>query len=203
MVVACLALFVALGGTGIAAVNYARNAGKVDGKSAYKATRSRGKVAGNLVATYRRGPLKGQIAHRFLAQTPLSDPFGRALEVADNAASIPSTLGTTSLGTLTTTCADQAARPGVEDPRSTVSLLNTTGSIVNVAMRVGAAAPTITEAAPGSAASVVVQGSNTFEFNANQGGTDVLVEGVVRQDGAHTASAHCLVYGQSLRSTDG
>ena len=202
MVVACIALFVALGGTSIAAVNYARNAGKVDGKSAFKAKRSRGKVAGDLVATYPGGALKGQIPNRFLAQVPQNAMFGRALEVADNAASVPVTLADTgALGSLTTTCADQAARPGLEDPESTISFLNQTSAIVNVATRVGSAPPTITQAAPGTAASVTVRGSNTFEFNANQGGHDVLVEGVVRQDGSRTPAATCLVYGQSLQAS--
>lgn len=203
MVVACIALFVALGGTSIAAVNYARNASHVDGKNAFKSSRSRGKVAGGLVATYPGGALKGQIAHRFLAQTPLADPFGRALEVADNAASVPVRLGGTSLGTLTTTCADQAPKAGIEDPESTIALLNTTSSTINVATRVGAAPPTITAAAPGTAASVTIRGSNTFAFNANEGGKDVLVDGVVRQDGARTAAANCLVYGQSQQASDG
>ena len=202
MVVACIALFVALGGTSIAAVNYARNAGKVDGKSAFKAKRTRGKVAGDLVATYPGGALKGQIPNRFLAQVPQNEMFGRALDVADNAASAPVTLADTgALGTLTTTCTDQAPRPGVEDPESTISFLNQTPAVVNVATRVGSAAPTITQAAPGTAASVTVRGSNTFEFNANQGGHDVLVEGVVRQDGARTPAANCLVYGQSLQAS--
>jgi hypothetical protein len=199
MVVACIALFVALGGTSIAAVNYARNAGRVDGKSAFKAGRSRGKVAGGLVATYPGGALKGQIAHRFLAETPLARPFDSALQVADNAQSVPVRLADTGvLGTLSTTCTDQAPAAGVEDPESTVGFGNTTSFPINVATRVGVAAPTITTAAPGTQASVTIRGSNTFELQVNLGGIQTLVEGVVRQDGARTAAASCLVYGTSL-----
>ena len=40
MVVASIALFVSLGGTSVAAVSYARNAGKVDGYDAVKASSS-------------------------------------------------------------------------------------------------------------------------------------------------------------------
>jgi hypothetical protein len=202
MVVACIALFVALGGTGIAAVNYARNAGKVDGKSAFKASRSRAKVAGGLVATYRHGVLKGQIAHRFLAETPLGRPFGRALDVADNAQSVPVPLvDTGALGSLTTTCTDQNPSPGIEDPESTIAFSNQTSSVINVATRIGAAGPTIGTAAPGTQSSVTIRGSNTFEFQVNLIGTQVLVEGVVRQDGARSPAASCLVYGTSLQVT--
>jgi hypothetical protein len=201
MLVACIALFVALGGTSFAAVNYARNAGKVDGKDAVKSSRSRDKAAGNLVATYPGGHLKGQVAHKFLAETPLARPFGRALAVADNAASAPVIIGALpSVGALTATCADQAARPGVEDPVSTISFVNGSGNLVNVAKRVGVQAAEIGITPSGTVASVVVRGSNTFEFNLNLSGTDVLVEGVVRQDGAGSAAANCLVYGTVLES---
>lgn len=200
MVVACTALFVALGGTSIAAVNYARNAGKVDGKSAVRAASSRGHAAGKLVATYRHGSHKGQLAHRFLAETPLARPFGRALAVADNAASVPVKLADTGrLGTLSTTCSDQSKRPGVENPESTISFANTSGTLVNVTSRVGVAQPDVTAAAPGTAASVTVRGSNTFTMQIGIGGTEVLVNGVVRQDGANSAAATCLVYGTSLQ----
>ena len=201
MVVASVALFVALGGTSIAAVNYARNAGKVDGKNAFKASRSTKKVAGGLVATYPGGRLKGKIAHRFLADTPLGTPIGRALEVTDNAASTPvKVAGLEGLGALTATCADQAPRAGLEDPESTISFANSSGGIVNAATRVGVNPATISQSQNGTVTSVVVRGSNTFEFILNAGGRDVLVEGVVRQDGARTPAANCLVFGTALQS---
>ncbi len=201
MLVACTALFVALGGTSFAAVNYARNAGKVDGKSAFKASRSTNKVAGGLVATYPGGRLKGQLAHRFLAETPLGRPFGKAMEVADNLASVPSAVvNTGSLGTLTATCADQAPRAGIEDPVSTISFTNSSGQLINVAKRVGIAQAEIGTQANATVSSVEVRGSNTFEFQINLGGTGLLIEGVVRQDGARTPAANCLVYGTSVQA---
>ena len=201
MLVACVALFVALGGTSVAAVNYARNAGKVDGKDAVKSSRSTSKAAGNLVATYPGGRLKGKIAHKFLGETPLGRPFGKAQDVADNAASVPAGLtGTGALGPLTATCADQAARPGVEDPISTISFVNTSGQTINVAKRVGVNPIEIGIQQNGTVASVVIRGSNTFEFIVNLGGTTTLIEGVVRQDGAGSPAASCLVYGASIQS---
>jgi hypothetical protein len=201
MLVACVALFVALGGTSVAAVNYARNAGKVDGKDAVKSSRSLGKAAGNLVATYPGGRLKGRIAHKFLADTPLARPFGHALEVVDNAASAPVSISDAGgLGTLTATCADQAAKPGVEDPVSTLSFVNASGTLINVAKRVGVNPAQIGIQQNGTVSSLTVRGSNTFEFNVNLLGTDLLIEGVVRQDGSGSAAANCLVYGTAVRS---
>jgi hypothetical protein len=202
MVVACIALFVAMGGTSMAAVNYARNASHVDGKNAYKSSRSRDTVAGGLVATYPGGRLKGQIAHRFLAETPVQHPFGRALDVADNATSIPVKLTGTGIGNLVTTCSDQAPRPGVEDPVSVVGFQNTTSGVVNVAKRVGPNHADIGVAEAGTTSSVTVAGSNTFEFIVGIGGTEVLIEGVVRQDGARTAAAGCLAYGTAVELND-
>jgi hypothetical protein len=198
MVVACVALFVAMGGTSIAAVNYARNAGQVDGKNAYKSSRSRDKVAGGLVATYPGGALKGRIAHRFLAQTPLSRPFAKGLEVADNAASVPVKLTGTSIGTLTTTCADQSPRAGVEDPVSTVAFQNTSGTAINVAKRVGTNRAVVGFQENGTSTTLTVAGSNTFEFVLGIGNTEVLVEGVVRQDGARSPAATCIAYGSAV-----
>jgi hypothetical protein len=203
MVVACVALFVALGGTSIAAVNYARNAGKVDGKSAVAASRSLNRAAGNLVATYRHGRLKGQLAHKFLAETSLARPFGKYLDVNDNVASAPATLvDTGALGTITATCGDQSAKPGVEDPAVTITYVNDTGQIVNVASRVGAGKANVGNLATGTVSSVIVNNSNTFEFLVNLFGRTTIVQGVARQDGAGSPDAHCLLYGTSQQATD-
>ncbi|HEX6619135.1 MAG TPA: hypothetical protein VF024_05735, partial [Solirubrobacteraceae bacterium] len=66
MVVAVIALIVALSGTAIAAVDFAHNAGAVDGKSAVGAKASLRSAAGKLVATSTGGDGKGQIPARFL-----------------------------------------------------------------------------------------------------------------------------------------
>src|SRR3712207_4708016 len=67
MVVALIALVVASSGTAFAVVNYARNAGAVDGRSAVSAGSSLGHAAGNVVATARTGRDKGRIPNRYLA----------------------------------------------------------------------------------------------------------------------------------------
>ena len=201
MVVACAALFVALGGTSVAAVNYARNAGKVDGKSAVKSSRSLKKAAGNLVAAYSGGAFKGQIANKHLAEVPRARPFAQYLAVADNAASAPVRLADTgTLGTLTATCSDQAAKPGVEDPVTTISLVNDSGTAINVAKRIGVNPAAVGGLQSGTVSSLSIKGSNTFEFDANLNAAVTTVEGVVRQDGSGTPDAHCLVYGSSLQT---
>jgi hypothetical protein len=169
---------------------------------AFKASRSRHKVAGGLVATYHGGRLQGQIAHRFLAETPLARPFGRALAVPDNSQTAPVPLtGTGALGHLTTSCADQSARPGVEDPVSRVFFANRTAHAINVAQRVGVGKPAITIIQPGAVGTVAIRGSNTFQLQLSYLNVEVLINGVVRQDGAGTAGATCLVYGTSLQLT--
>src|SRR5688572_27577412 len=67
MAVAVTALVMSMTGGAIAAVNYATNAGAVDGKSAVKAGSSLSKSAGKLVATYTGGENKGKIPFRNLA----------------------------------------------------------------------------------------------------------------------------------------
>ena len=70
MVVAGIALFVSLGGTSIAAVNYVARAGSVDGKSAVYAGASLSQAAGKLVATNRSGADKGRLPGKFVADVP-------------------------------------------------------------------------------------------------------------------------------------
>ena len=196
MAVACTALFVALGGTSIAAVNYARNAGAVDGRSAVKASTTTTRAAGRLVATNASGPNRGRIPGKFLAGVARASSFGSAVEVVDNATGAPATLGTApGIGTLTATCADQSNRPGVEDPITTITLNNSSGTTINVAKRVGGRDAEVLPQAPNTAQSITVGGSNTFELHAQNGPVSMVIDGVIRQDGRGTATASCLFYG--------
>jgi hypothetical protein len=200
MVVACVALFVALGGTSVAAVNYARNAGKVDGKSAVKSSRSLKSAAGNLVAAISSGRLKGQIANKHLAETPRARPFAQYLAVSDNAASAPVRLADTgTVGSLTATCSDQSAKPGVANPVATIAFVDDSGGAINIAKRIGIAPAEVGALQNGTVSSVTIRGSNTFEFDANLFGAVTQVQGVVRQDGSGTPDAHCLIYGTSMQ----
>jgi hypothetical protein len=191
-VLAGLALFVALGGTGIAAVNYARNAGAVDGKSAVGSGASLRKAAGKLVATDSDGRLLG----RYVKGVSHAAPFTVVGAVTDNATgSAQHVAGYGRVGTLTATCNDQGNAPGIEDPRTVLTFTNSTGGVVNYTSRLGVNPATVVAMAPSTTQTITVNGSNTFEIEASIVGVDARFTGTVRQDGAGSAGAQCLVYG--------
>ena len=94
MVVAVIALVVALSGTAIAAVDFAQNAGAVDGKSAVGAKASLRSAAGKLVATSTGGNGKGQIPARFLdgVMRGGTQTLSKYLRTVDNQAGRPTPL---------------------------------------------------------------------------------------------------------------
>src|SRR4051812_32467350 len=135
LVVSIIALVFAAAGTSIAAVNFAKNAGAVDGKSAVGAASSTKRAAGKLVATYAGGPLKGKIPARFLNIPPVSGfipgskvTFAQGIAVNDNQSDAPVALATLNgLGILTATCSDQNSNAGKEDPRVQITFANGSG----------------------------------------------------------------------------
>src|SRR3712207_666641 len=120
MAVAVVALVMSMTGGAIAAVNYAQNAGKVDGYDAVKAKSSNRKAAGNLVATYPGGKLKGKLPFRFLSGAAsqgdleqLQDNAARGkngarlIAVPDNGSSAAETMIDLELGNLQVSCYDE------------------------------------------------------------------------------------------------
>src|SRR3954463_4603320 len=85
-VIALVALVMATSGTAVAAVDFARNAGAVDGKSAVSAKSSLRHAAGRLVATNKSGPDKGRIPAKFIAgaATSATSTWVKGTDVADN-----------------------------------------------------------------------------------------------------------------------
>jgi hypothetical protein len=202
MAVALIALFVALGGTSVAAVSFARNAGAVDGKSAVYSGATLSQAGGKLVATNRSGSDRGKIPGKFLAGVGRAGVFGQALEVADNQTVAATELDSiTGFGTLTASCSDQAPAAGVEDPRSVVTFANRSGGVVNFARRVGNGEGTVGALPNGVGDAFAIAGSNTFRYHLNKpDGSNVLVDGVVRQDGRGGSAAICVVYGIVTRA---
>jgi len=200
MVVACVALFVSLGGTSIAAVNFARNAGKVDGKDARRAAASRALAAGDLVATIRSGPHAGQIPGKFLADVPKSDPFGRYLDVQDNAAGVPAVLlRRAGFGTISAACNDARPLAGVENPTMVISVSNESGGPMNMARRQGAANPAVLEFANGTVQSFGVASANAVEVLLQKpDGSVMLIDAGARQVGQDSPSAACHIFGVAL-----
>ena len=195
MVVAIAALVMAGTGSAIAAVNYAKRAGAVDGKSAVKAAASKNRAAGKLVATRRSGRSEGKIPNKFLGQVPYATTFGRYAEVIDNAAGGDVTLNASRLGTLSAACNDQAGAGGTEDPTSTISYTNTTPVAVQFARYVGNQQAVVVSVPAGARESFTINGSNTFRVHAEYAGVNVVYEGQARQDGRGTPAGSCLVAG--------
>jgi hypothetical protein len=200
MVVALIALFVASSGTAVAVVGYARNAGAVDGKSAVYSGARLSQAAGKLVATNRSGSDRGKIPGKFLADVGRAAVFGQAFEVADNQTVAATQIGSIAgFGTLSATCGDQAAGPGVEDPRTVVTFANRSGGTANFARRVGNGEGTVGALPNGVGDTFAIAGSNTFRLHLNKAdGSNALVDGVVRQDGRGGPAAICVVYGVVL-----
>jgi hypothetical protein len=198
MVVAIVALVMASTGSAVAAVNFARNAGKVDGKDAVKASASLGRAGGNVVATRKDGPREGKIPNKFLAQVPQAGTFNRITEVQDNLAGATTPLSLTSIGLLTTACNDQDAnanQTGQEDPTTTITFVNNLAVPVNYSHVVGQNQPVVVSQAPATQQSFTINGSNVFRVHVEVNGVNAVYEGQVRQDGRDTAAASCVVVG--------
>ena len=195
MVISLVALVMASTGTAIAAVNFARNAGAVDHKSAVGASKSRARAAGKLVATRASGPSRGKIPSRFLSGVPSVARYERTVNVADNTQGADFTLATTRLGKLTASCDDQSAATGDEDPKMTFTFTNSTGSAVNFGRSSGSGSNQVVSVGQGTQAAFTHNGSVTFRVRVEQNGVDVIYDGQFRQDGRGTASARCFVAG--------
>ena len=184
-----------LGGTSVAAVSYARNAGKVDGYDAVKATSSPSKAGGNLVAANKSGPDKGKIPVKHLAGVAATQTFGKSFDVADNAPGAPQLIGDGGTSAqLTATCNDQAPGAAIEDPTTELNFVNTSGDFINVAGRVGGRDERACRGAQRHRRAADLGGSNTFFYHVEYKGRNLLINGVVRQDG-RTPTASCLVWG--------
>jgi hypothetical protein len=202
MAVAVTALVFAMTGTGVAAVNFAQNAGAVDGKSAVADGASRSVAAGRLVAAQRSGAGKGTINQRYLdprLARGATSTFGKSFQVQDNQTLAPEPIGSIpGLGALTASCTDQNGAAGKEDPATTLVFANQSGDTVNVSRVVGQTDPTVEALGNGVQTQFAIPGSNMFELHVERKGVNYFVRGVVRQDGRNTDNASCLVYGFSL-----
>lgn len=195
MAVAVVALVMATTGSAVAAIDYARNAGAVDGLSAVNAGSSTNRAAGRLVATARGGSHKGQIPAKFLAEVPRADTLGQLFDVPDNAQGALVEVHRSGFGTLGASCNDQNRTAGNEDPSSTIAFTNGSGASLNLARTVGNTDAVIGSLAHGTVHSFAINGSNTFEIQLEINRVNVVYRGHVRQDGRGTADAKCLVVG--------
>jgi hypothetical protein len=194
-VIGTIALVMATTGTAAAAVDFARNAGAVDGLSAVGAGSTVSHAAGRLVATARGGSNKGQIPNKFLADVPETHPFAAAFDVQDNQTGATVALNSTGFGTFAASCQDQSNAAGTEDPRTVLTFTNTSGGPMNIARRVGAGDAAIALLQNGTVDSFTINASNTYSVQLQQGAIQVQIDGAVRQDRQNPATGACAVWG--------
>jgi len=209
MTVAVIALVMSMTGGAIAAVNFAQNAGAVDGKSAIKASKAgKKKAAGKLLATYKSGDNRGQLPLKAVAgaasENDLEDLADAAAEgrngvrsiaVADNQTTAPESMIDLGLGALQVSCNDQAGNPGNENAATRVSITNSSGSAVNLSRQLGGGEPTITTLADGIVHTFTVGQQNTFSVQLQgSGDRTVVVHGTALQVGQQTADSSCVVW---------
>jgi hypothetical protein len=199
MVVALVALVFAMTGSAAAVVSFARNAGAVDGKSATTSSASNSFAAGKLVAVRKSGALKGTLPSKFLDPNTVSRDFvfGRNAEVIDNGSETPFTIATIpGFGTVTATCGDENNNNGNENPKTTIAFGNTSGQTIEFARATGSGSVAVVNLANNQASSFTINSSNTFTLQAQKLGTNLQVNGVVRQNGQGTNNASCINYGR-------
>src|SRR3954447_9413948 len=164
LVVSIIALVFAAAGTSIAAVNFARNAGAVDHKSAVGATSSTKRAAGKLVATN----ASGQIPTRFLDKFGLirggSTTFHQTIDVNDNGSAAPVQIAGPPYGTLNVTCQDQNATAGKENAKVSFAFANTSGQALDIARTIGNGAPVISLQPSGALDTFAFDNENTFRY---------------------------------------
>jgi hypothetical protein len=212
MVVAVSALVMSMTGGAIAAVNFAQNAGSVDGYSAVKAKKAgKAKAAGKLVATYKSGDNRGKLPLRAIAGAAsensvdnLSDAVARGrngarlIAVADNQTTAADTMIDLDLGALQVSCADQNNSAGTENATTRVTVTNTSGAAMNLSRSVGNGAPEIVTLETGTASTFSVPQENTFSIQLQGTDKTVLVEGTARQLGQGTNDSSCAVFATAI-----
>jgi hypothetical protein len=85
---------------------------------------------------------------------------------------------------------------------ATLTFVNTSPDIVNVARSVPGRPDLIAPVAPSTTSAFTIGGSNTFRAHVARRGTNYVIEGVVRQVGRGTPAASCFVYGYAIRVPD-
>ena len=215
LVLSVIAVVFSLTGASVAAIEYARDAGAVDHRSAVGASSSRDRAAGKLVATARSGSLKGQIPFRFLdlggTLHGSHSSFQKSIPLAVNLnqPSAPRTSDRTLYNsatlvelpqnvTLAAVCSEQTQGSGKPDPKTTISMTNTSGQTLNVAHWVGGTqAAVVFTLDDGHGNGFDITESNTFGYDIERNGTHTMIQGVFRQDSTDAGPA-CTLYGYTV-----
>jgi hypothetical protein len=207
MVVALTALVVALSGTAVAAVDFARNAGAVDGHSAVSASSSLRTSAGKLVATATAGPGKGRIPGRFIDDVMRggSTSLSRYMRAVDNSdgpvvalAIIPG------IGRLDAQCRDQDLTPDVKSTQTLVTFTGSDARGVNVSRLLGSDIGSSREGVVFTALKdkpvpVMQFADSLFQLTLQARDRTVFISGAARPDNNRSPTAACLIFGVGIR----
>jgi hypothetical protein len=206
MIVAVIALVVALSGTAIAAVDYAANAGAVDGKSAVGARASLRQAAGRLVATASGGEGKGRIPARFVHGVMRGGTMSlsKYLRTTDNQLGRPTPLLIVpGIGRFDARCDDVDPTPGTQTTRTSIGFTASVPQGVNVSRLlgrdVGAGQRPDVFSAPRGQFPIIASADGLFEVVMEAKGRSLLVTGAARTDNAPGPKAACLIWGTAFR----
>jgi hypothetical protein len=208
-VIALIALAVALSGTAVAAVavDYAKRAGSVDGKSAVSASASTSRASGKLVATARNGRGKGRIPGKFVndVMRGASVSLTKYMRVVDNADGPTVALATIpGIGRLDAQCRDQDPAPNIKSTQTLITFTASDPRGVNVSRLLGrnidrAEDGVVLAALPTMPVPVINFADSLFQLILQAREKTVLVMGSSRSDSNRTPNAACLIWGVSLR----
>ena len=206
MVVALIALIVALSGTAIAAVDFAANAGAVDGRSAVGARTSVRHAAGRLVATARKGHDRGRIPGRFLGDVMhgSSHNISAYVRTVDNQAGTPRRiLRVPGVGRLDAQCGDVDPRVGTATTRTSINFTGSVGQGVNVSRLLGreigaGQRPDVFTAPKGQPVPIIASADGLFMTMLQAPAGSVLIIGAARTDRAPGPQAACLIWGTAF-----
>ena len=193
MVVAVVALVMSTTGGALAAVNFAKNAGAVDGRSAVGPGAGNDRAAGKLVATDR----SGRFPSRFVDAARTA---GGAVLIAtpDDGLSEPERVVDLELGSLSAACFDQRSKAGVENPATRFYVTNHSGGPLNVAHRAGRGRGSSRVLPAGGAVSFVVGSQAPIEVQLQNADRSVVVHGAARQAGRGSANGSCGAFATAL-----
>jgi hypothetical protein len=208
-VIALIALAVALSGTAVAAVavDYAKRAGTVDGKSAVGANASTSHAAGKLIATAKHGRAKGRIPGKFVNDVMRGATVNltKYLRVVDNQGGpvVPLAI-IPKVGRLDAQCRDQDPTIGVESTQTLITFSAFDPRGVNGSRLLGrdierAQSGSVFSALPGQPVPVINFADSLFQLILQAHDKTVLVMGSARSDANKSPNAACLIWGISMR----
>jgi hypothetical protein len=207
MVVALIALVVALSGTAIAAVDFASNAGAVDGKSAVSSAATLARAQGKLVATAGSGASRGRIPGRFVSDVMRggSTSITKYLRAVENQPGPVVAIATIDgIGKFEAQCRDQDPDPNVRSTQTLISFTASEPGGVNVSRLLGrdidaSRDGVVFTALPNQAVTVISLADSMFQLILQAGSKTVFLSGSARSIANRTPAAACLIWGIALR----